>query len=195
MSETNSNHDLEEFRQQWKKELDKKLKQREPIDKTGPGSTSKIDLDGTHTPTHKVNQFSDYSLPPVSAEHALVPLHDDNSCDGFEVNTFKPRQETTSSDAASEYFPFKILTQFLNEAPKRIGSKQTKAALKSPPATLSKKRYFQKMEEKASKKTKEEIDIKDTTSEKKGTEGKEESKKMLDLFIADLVSYVNILTK
>ncbi|RUS74501.1 hypothetical protein EGW08_017732 [Elysia chlorotica] len=185
MSEANAtNPDLEHFRQEWKKELHHKLKQPDATDRPGP-SKSNSDLDGTATPTHKLNQFSDYSLPPVNADNALVALLDDNSCDGFEPMTVKPRPET-SSEAATEYFPFKILTQFLNEAPKRIQSKQTKAALKSPPTTLSKKRYFQEMEEQHSKKTKSEVDSNDVTKEKKMNEGGEETRQMIDLFIADL---------
>ncbi|GFS02288.1 F-box/WD repeat-containing protein 8, partial [Elysia marginata] len=185
MSEKNPNSDLEKFRQQWKKELNDKLNLPHTTNSSGP-STSKKAVGGTETPTHKVDQLSDYSLslPPAGAGHALVPLQDDNSLDGFEINTFKPRHE--ASDTATEYYPFKILTQFLNEAPKRLASKNTKEVLKASSATLSKKRYFQEIEGQSSKKSKEDSGSIDESSENRSLGIKEEPKQMLDLFIADL---------
>lgn len=178
MEEAEPNLDLEKFRQQWKKEINYKVSHPDP----GP-STSKSSTDGTETPTYKVNQLSDYNLPPLDAEQGLAALHDDNSHDGFEINTFKPRQE--AADSATEYYPFKILTQFLNEAPKRMESKRTKEILKASPSTFSKKRYFQEMEQ-MPKSLKEVAGVSGESAKRKKDEPNEESKQMLDLFIADL---------
>ena len=188
MAESNPNPELEKFRRQWKKELHNKSKHSDSADTSGPSTSKESAVDGMETPTHKLNHISDYSLRPIGTDHPLVPLQDDNSCDGFEVNTLKPRFEGSTLETATEYFPFKILTQFLNEAPKRMESKQTKAALKSPPVTLSKKRYFQELKVETPKRVKEEVSTDDKTAEKETSEPKEESKQMLDLFIADLVS-------
>ncbi|GFO21445.1 F-box/WD repeat-containing protein 8 [Plakobranchus ocellatus] len=184
MSGKDPNSELEKFRQQWKKELHQKARPHDTSDTSHPG-TSRPATDGTQTPTHQLKHFSDYSLPPVNAELAQKPLNDDDSYDGFEINTFKPQTGAAASEAPSEYYPFKILTMFLNEAPKRLESKQTKAALTSPPKTFAKRKYFQETRDHNGQRSKEEDDVTKKNQQEKKLEP-EEKKPMLDLFIADL---------
>lgn len=155
-------------------------------------STDKIKLSGPNQNdnvqhnlgTSKLSHFVNDYLPAVRKEYAH--FDDDNSQDADDTKTIKALANVT--DEAGEYYPFKILTKFLNEAPKRLKVRDKKSDVKFAGLTYSKRKYFEHdiLHKNNNKKLKAENaqELK-PQSVKKGAE-----KKFLDLFIADLVMYL-----
>ncbi|XP_005110146.1 F-box/WD repeat-containing protein 8 [Aplysia californica] len=201
MAASGSN-DLEQFRQQWKKELGQQKT------KSGGGDTDSDGLSadnnsgqfyqfelGNDKPQNlefKTNAFP--SLPSQNQSgHIDGDSSPDASCDGFNFNSQSAANNNSTSAGADahEYYPFQILTKFLNEAPKRKKSdpQRAKGVKVRPNLTYCKRKYFvtdspkpNKAGHQPEKKTK--LTRKDNDAEKNQQSTSE--KRLLDIFIADL---------
>lgn len=188
--------DLLIFRKEWEKELKEKNKEKandishvssklvlkneaeiKPSVTVDVGTSSGIIYDG--------NEFI-LKRPSVTIDD------DDNSADGCSSDLSKaPLYNYNEGSDSCEYYPFRILTQFLNEAPKKAKTtmKSAKNQQGSHGETYCKRKYFQSANSESkqppNKAPKNDPSLTNSfdVKAKVDTEGK----RMLDIFLADLV--------
>ncbi|BFZ04602.1 hypothetical protein BsWGS_07641 [Bradybaena similaris] len=167
-------NDLETFREEWKKEL------RHIVNDRGD----------------KLINVDD-SLLTLGLARELLVVHDESndgtSQDAVEVDSKLNGASTTTNNASAatsntteptelEYYPFKILTHFLNEAPKRFVTKNARKDVKQASVSHTKRKYFSNLSSDATQKKQRVLQNRSTQQhEKNGAR-----KNMLDLFLADL---------
>ncbi|XP_059144709.1 F-box/WD repeat-containing protein 8-like [Physella acuta] len=144
---------------------------------SGPNQNDNVQHNlGTSELSHFVNDY----LPAVRKEYAH--FDDDNSQDVDDTKAVKALANVT--DEAGEYYPFKILTKFLNEAPKRLKVRDKKSDIKSAGLSYSKRKYF--VHDLQHKNDNKKLKVDNAQELKPQNDDKKAEKKFLDLFIADL---------
>lgn len=199
--QNNEDEDLKKFREDWKKELNAHhtLKKTSDVeDNNSIIGQNDIFLEkqgvletGTQSSVRFPSQeglFFPIDIPSSSQgpheRFANVDISSaESSRDGFPTDL---QSDRNVDHDATEYYPFKILTQFLNEAPKKKKDSPLSRKSKDVPITYCKRKYFsdpsfnsQKVKKKKKVGSgKDEIIDNDQKSEIK--------QRYLDLFIADL---------
>ncbi|CAL1536152.1 unnamed protein product [Lymnaea stagnalis] len=202
--------DLEKFRQEWRKELEHdKLSNDDTSSQyhtgTGLDQNTINNAHSSHSPlTQSYSTAAQQNIDHTSND--LLINNDKNKIDSYKDVTVNVIDDTSQdadgdsehdktsknfnlSDDNSEYYPFKILTQFLNEAPKRLKTiKDNKSnVISSELNYFSKHTYFNNeisITENSSKKMKTIQRESDALKEEDGKIVK--PKPILDIFIADL---------
>ena len=173
MNPSSTSEDLDSFLERWKQELNEQ--------NVGEGTSTNAE---TSKSEDKIAITNSYSLS-FSVENKFSAFDDDSSQEATlqEVDTKVPQNRLETD--TNEYYPFKILTQFLNEAPKKKENtlRSSKKEM-TPSKTYSKRKYFANNSsslERTIKKSKDDVKESDVSEEA------ESKTRFLDIFIADLV--------
>ncbi|CAG5122934.1 unnamed protein product [Candidula unifasciata] len=179
-------NDLETFREQWKKELQHIVNDH---------SVHPYDDDGAAPPTvggvcpgcgEENIQLDKHSSNSLLAHGIHDESNDETSQDAEVDNKFiratNTTAVTTTESTELEYYPFKILTQFLNEAPKRFVPRRARPAVKQASLSYTKRKYFNNESADSAEKRQRVLQNRSVLLQEEGGA----RKNMLDLFLADL---------